>query len=184
MEEENGEAGDEVDNGEHRVIDTQPGPLTQMLREAEYQDIGGKGEEKTKEKVEKVEEEVAREVSGDLEESEESEDGDEGSNTEKKGENKGNGGWEKQGRKGRERRRAMRRKQHYSDIGEDGMSPSRSSSCEEGSDLEPFSQAAPWRRHGREEFLTLSQWSSNGNPVCLELRPPCTLECHWRNNCC
>ena len=29
--------------------------------------------------------------------------------------------------------------------------------------------------------LTLSQWSSSGNPVCLELRPQCTLECHWRN---
>ena len=28
--------------------------------------------------------------------------------------------------------------------------------------------------------LTLSQWSSSGNPVCLELRPQCTLECHWR----
>ena len=28
---------------------------------------------------------------------------------------------------------------------------------------------------------TLSQWSSSGNPVCLELRPQCTLECHWRN---
>ena len=31
--------------------------------------------------------------------------------------------------------------------------------------------------------LTLSQWSSSGNPVCLELRPQCTLECHWRKNC-
>ena len=29
--------------------------------------------------------------------------------------------------------------------------------------------------------LTLSQWSSSGNPVCLELRPQCTLECHWIN---
>ena len=28
--------------------------------------------------------------------------------------------------------------------------------------------------------LTLRQWSSSGNPVCLELRPQCTLECHWR----
>ena len=25
------------------------------------------------------------------------------------------------------------------------------------------------------------QWQSRGNPVCLELRPQCTLECHWRN---
>ena len=25
------------------------------------------------------------------------------------------------------------------------------------------------------------QWLSSGNPVCLELRPQCTLECHWRN---
>ena len=24
------------------------------------------------------------------------------------------------------------------------------------------------------------QWHSSGNPVCLELRPQCTLECHWR----
>ena len=31
--------------------------------------------------------------------------------------------------------------------------------------------------------LTPSQWSSSGNPVCLELRLQCTLECHWRNNC-
>ena len=29
--------------------------------------------------------------------------------------------------------------------------------------------------------LTLSQWSSSGNPVCLDLRPQCTLECHRRN---
>ena len=26
------------------------------------------------------------------------------------------------------------------------------------------------------------QWQSSGNPVCLELRPQCTLECHWRNS--
>ena len=25
------------------------------------------------------------------------------------------------------------------------------------------------------------QWQSSGNPVCMELRPQCTLECHWRN---
>ena len=25
------------------------------------------------------------------------------------------------------------------------------------------------------------QWQSSGNPVCLELRPRCTLECHWIN---
>ena len=29
--------------------------------------------------------------------------------------------------------------------------------------------------------LTMSQWSSSGNPVCLELRSQCTLECYWRN---
>ena len=23
------------------------------------------------------------------------------------------------------------------------------------------------------------QWQFSGNPVCLELRPQCTLECHW-----
>ena len=34
-----------------------------------------------------------------------------------------------------------------------------------------------------DHTLTLSQWSSSGNPVCLELRPRCALECHWRNNC-
>ena len=27
------------------------------------------------------------------------------------------------------------------------------------------------------------QWLSSGNPVCLELRPQCSLECHWRMNC-
>ena len=32
--------------------------------------------------------------------------------------------------------------------------------------------------------LTLSQWSSSGNPVCLKLRPQCTLECHWRKPVC
>ena len=26
------------------------------------------------------------------------------------------------------------------------------------------------------------QWQSSGNPMCLELRPQCTLECHWRKN--
>ena len=25
------------------------------------------------------------------------------------------------------------------------------------------------------------QWQSTSNPVYLELRPQCTLECHWRN---
>ena len=34
------------------------------------------------------------------------------------------------------------------------------------------------------ETLALSQWSSSGNPVCLELRPQCTLECHWRKPVC
>ena len=28
------------------------------------------------------------------------------------------------------------------------------------------------------------QWQSSGNPVCLELRPHCTLECHWRMPVC
>ena len=27
------------------------------------------------------------------------------------------------------------------------------------------------------------QWQSSGNPVCLEHRPQCTLECHWGKNC-
>ena len=26
------------------------------------------------------------------------------------------------------------------------------------------------------------QWQSSDNPMCLELRPQCTLECHWRKN--
>ena len=26
------------------------------------------------------------------------------------------------------------------------------------------------------------QWQSSGNPVCLALKPQCTLECHWRKN--
>ena len=26
----------------------------------------------------------------------------------------------------------------------------------------------------------VNQWQSSGNPVCLELRPQCTLKCHWR----
>ena len=44
-----------------------------------------------------------------------------------------------------------------------------------------------WQQHNinrhliHEMPLTLSQWSSSGNPVCMELRPQCTLECHWRN---
>ena len=32
--------------------------------------------------------------------------------------------------------------------------------------------------------LVVIQWRSSGDPVCLELRPQCTLEWHWRNNCC
>ena len=28
------------------------------------------------------------------------------------------------------------------------------------------------------------QWQSSGNPVCLELRAQCTLECHWRMPVC
>ena len=28
------------------------------------------------------------------------------------------------------------------------------------------------------------QLQSSGNPVCLEHRPQCTLECHWRKNFC
>ena len=27
------------------------------------------------------------------------------------------------------------------------------------------------------------QWQSRGNPVCLELTPQCTQECHWSKNC-
>ena len=26
------------------------------------------------------------------------------------------------------------------------------------------------------------QWQSSGNPMCLELRPQCPLQCHWRKN--
>ena len=47
-----------------------------------------------------------------------------------------------------------------------------------------------WRpaNERRRYFVTIPypepvvfQWQSSGNPVCLELRPQCTLECHWRN---
>ena len=56
----------------------------------------------------------------------------------------------------------------------------------------PFSTNVPTHTQGFTAYfrlnlfhltLTLSQWSSSGNPVCLELRPQCTLECHWRKNC-
>ena len=51
----------------------------------------------------------------------------------------------------------------------------------------PFPISAPQPGTGKttllphDASLTLSQWSSSGNPVCLELRPQCTRECHWRN---
>ena len=36
-------------------------------------------------------------------------------------------------------------------------------------------------RHHPYPEPVVFQWQSSGNPVCLELRPQCTLECHWRN---
>ena len=36
-------------------------------------------------------------------------------------------------------------------------------------------------RNGPYPESVVFQWRSSGNPVCLELRPQCTLECHWRN---
>ena len=40
---------------------------------------------------------------------------------------------------------------------------------------------ALWRLSPYPEPVVF-QWQSSGNPVCLELRPQCTLECHWRNS--
>ena len=41
---------------------------------------------------------------------------------------------------------------------------------------------APWeRQYNPYPEPVVFQWLSSGNPVCLELRPQCTLECHWRN---
>ena len=64
------------------------------------------------------------------------------------GEQKRKGGWEKQGRRGRARRRAKWRKQAYSDIGEDGMSRSRSSSGERRARRVQTLSPSPRRLHG------------------------------------
>ena len=48
-------------------------------------------------------------------------------------------------------------------------------------DVAHASQAHPC--HNTYPEPVVFQWQSNGNPVCLELRPQCTLECHWRKNC-
>ena len=50
-------------------------------------------------------------------------------------------------------------------------------------DTEPDMTRMPSRSYCEQciTSLTLNQWSSSGNPVCLELRPQCTLESHWRN---
>ena len=53
---------------------------------------------------------------------------------------------------------------------------------------------SPWRPHFHYIYSSqkniqypypepvVFQWQSSGNPVCLALRPQCTLECHWRMN--
>ena len=50
---------------------------------------------------------------------------------------------------------------------------------------------AKWRRstwflhiHYPYPEPVVFQWQSSGNPVCLKLRPQCTLECHWRKPVC
>ena len=40
-------------------------------------------------------------------------------------------------------------------------------------------QVMAWCHHPYPEPVVF-QWQSSGNPVCLELRPQCTLEYHWR----
>ena len=42
-----------------------------------------------------------------------------------------------------------------------------------------------WRHHEPYPYPepVVFQWPFSGNPVCLELRPQCTLGCHWRKNC-
>ena len=77
------------------------------------------------------------------------ESGEDGSEDEEgSGEQKGKGGWEKQGKRGRARRRAKRRKQTYSDIGEDGMSRSHSSSGERRARRVKTLSPSPRRLHG------------------------------------
>ena len=40
-----------------------------------------------------------------------------------------------------------------------------------------------FRRRSPYPEPVVFQWQSSGNPVCLELRPQCILECHGKNNC-
>ena len=40
-----------------------------------------------------------------------------------------------------------------------------------------------WNTNHHNPEPVVFQWHSSGNPVCLELKPQCTLECHWKNNC-
>ena len=92
----------------------------------------GLGEESTKEKVEKVEDEVARDGSGDLEEFEDSgggTSGDEESGEEKEGEMKEKEGWKRQEKRG-EKGKVKRQKQCCRHIGENSMSHPHSPSGE------------------------------------------------------
>ena len=61
--------------------------------------------------------------------------------------------------------------------------------------IAPMPVAQSWRiwdKVSRESIMSkcpypgpvVFHWQSGGNPVCLELRPQWTLECHWRKNCC
>ena len=44
-----------------------------------------------------------------------------------------------------------------------------------------FCNSEIFRSHIPYPEPVISQWQFSGNPVCLELRPQCTLECHWIN---
>ena len=49
--------------------------------------------------------------------------------------------------------------------------------------LPPPTSELKWPLYSPYPEPVVIQWQSSGNPVCLELRPKCTLEWHWRKNC-
>ena len=158
MEDESAGVRGEVEN----LVDaSEPGPLTQMLQDSQGTGGGdglnkGKREEVVVDKLGEVEVEGLGEGKGASVEGELSEEGSQGGESgedssedeEGGGEQKEKGGWEKQGRRGRARRRAKRRKQAYSDIGEDGMSRSRSSSGKRRARRVQTLSPSPRRLHG------------------------------------
>ena len=171
MEEEGNGQGNERG---HQVIDTQPGPLTQMLRDEESQDEGGekevnKGEAAEGEKKgEHGKERAYRGVSR-------------GRGFGKVGGIRGGDEWGRGiwgrgegGRRGRERglgrgrgeggrrTRVRRRKKRYDSIGEDGMSRSRSSSGERSGKRAHTLRPSPSRLQGGgmgERKGVLKTWS-------------------------